>query len=97
MPESSDKDRHATSNHYRYGLQQSPGEVARGGISIIGDMYGRPREIPIIVYRGVEEGPILWLNGATHGDEPEGPFSIFKALAQLGRQRIARHGRRRTR
>ena len=60
-----------------------PGEVARGGIPIMGDMYGRPREIPVIVNHGVEEGPILWLNGATHGDEPEGPFSIFKALAQI--------------
>ena len=59
------------------------GEVVRGGIPIIGDMYGRPREIPIIVYRGVKDGPILWLNGATHGDEPEGPFSIFKALEQI--------------
>ena len=60
-----------------------PGEVARGGIPIMGDMYGRPREIPIIVYHGVEAGPTLWLNGATHGDEPEGPFSIFKALEQI--------------
>jgi len=46
-------------------------------------MYGREREIPIIVYRGMEEGTSLWLNGATHGDEPEGPFSIFLALHQI--------------
>lgn len=59
------------------------GEMKRGGISIGGDMFSRQREIPIIVYHGAEEGPILWLNGATHGDEPEGPFSIFKALAQI--------------
>jgi uncharacterized protein len=60
-----------------------PGEVTRGGIPIGKDMYGREREIPIIVYRGKEDGPVLWLNGATHGDEPEGPFSIFKTLEQL--------------
>lgn len=60
-----------------------PGEAKRGGIPIGGDMYGRQRQLPIIVYRGVEDGPILWLNGATHGDEPEGPFSIFKTLQQL--------------
>lgn len=60
-----------------------PGEVKRGGIPIGADMYGREREIPIIVYRGAEDGPILWLNGATHGDEPEGPFSIFKTLQQI--------------
>ena len=54
------------------------GEVKRGGIVIGGDMFSRERQIPIIVYHGAEDGPILWLNGATHGDEPEGPFSIFQ-------------------
>ncbi len=66
----------------------APGEIQRGGIPIMGDHYGRPREIPIIVYRGVEDGPTLWLNGATHGDEPEGPFSIFKALAAVDVQQL---------
>lgn len=65
-----------------------PGEVKRGGIPIGGDMVNRERQIPIIVYRGVEDGPILWLNGATHGDEPEGPFSIFKALAQIDPKKL---------
>lgn len=65
-----------------------PGEVKRGGIPIMGDMFGRAREIPIIVYNGVNDGPILWLNGATHGDEPEGPFSIFKALEHVDAQSL---------
>ncbi len=60
-----------------------PGEQKRGGIAIGVDMYGRERELPIIVYRGAQDGPILWLNGATHGDEPEGPFSIFLTLKEL--------------
>ncbi len=66
-----------------------PGEVKRGGIPITGDMYSRAREIPIIVYRGINDGPVLWLNGATHGDEPEGPFSIFKALKQIDVQKLS--------
>jgi predicted deacylase len=65
-----------------------PGEAKRGGIPIGVDMAGRPREIPIIVYRGIEEGPRLWLNGATHGDEPEGPFSIFLALREIDPQKL---------
>jgi predicted deacylase len=65
-----------------------PGEVKRGGIPISGDMVQRERILPIIVYRGVEDGPILWLNGATHGDEPEGPFSIFLTLQQLDPQKL---------
>ncbi|MCC7451774.1 MAG: succinylglutamate desuccinylase/aspartoacylase family protein [Anaerolineae bacterium] len=66
----------------------NPGEIQRGGIPIGGDMYDRQRQIPIIVYRGVEDGPTLWLNGATHGDEPEGPFSIFKALQQIDPRKL---------
>lgn len=65
-----------------------PGEVGRGGIPIGRDMYGRDRLVPITVYRGTEDGPTLWLNGATHGDEPEGPFSIFLALQQLDVRRL---------
>ncbi|NLE77482.1 MAG: succinylglutamate desuccinylase, partial [Chloroflexi bacterium] len=60
-----------------------PGEAKRGGIPLGVDLYGRRREMPIIVYRGVEDGPRLWINGATHGDEPEGPYSIMLLLKQL--------------
>lgn len=60
-----------------------PGEAQRGGIPIGPDLYGRDRELPVIVYRGVEEGPILWISGATHGDEPEGPYSIHLTLSQI--------------
>ena len=61
----------------------NPGEIGRGGIPIGRDMYGNERIIPITVFRGAQEGPIMWLNGATHGDEPEGPFSIFLATKTL--------------
>ncbi len=59
-----------------------PGETKRGAIVAGIDMAGTPRATPIIVCRGVEDGPILWINGATHGDEPEGAFSIFMTLAE---------------
>jgi predicted deacylase len=60
-----------------------PGQVQRGGIPIGRDLYGNERELPIVVYRGAQEGPRLWINGATHGDEPEGPYSIMRTLPQL--------------
>lgn len=60
-----------------------PGERKQGGIPIGRDVYGVEREIPLIVCRGAADGPILWLNGAVHGDEPEGPFSIFLALDEI--------------
>lgn len=65
-----------------------PGERKHGAIRAGVDMAGKTRDTPIIVIRGVEDGPRLWLNGATHGDEPEGPFSIFLALQQIDPQKL---------
>ena len=65
-----------------------PGEVARGGIPCGNDMYGNDLEIPITVVCGVEPGPVLWLNGATHGDEPEGPLSILMTLEKLSAKEL---------
>lgn len=44
---------------------------------------GSSREIPVLVCHGAKDGPRLWINGATHGDEPEGAFSIFKLFESL--------------
>jgi uncharacterized protein len=65
------------------------GSRVRGAIPVGRDMASRPREMPIIVVHGAAEGPILWINGATHGDEPEGPFSIYLALAEIDPQQLA--------
>jgi predicted deacylase len=65
-----------------------PGEAQRGVIPIGGDMYGRERGLPIIVYRGVEDGPRLWISGATHGDEPEGPYSINLTVPHIDPQKL---------
>ena len=54
-----------------------PGEAKRGMIPVGNDMAGNTGGIPVIVYHGIEDGPSLWLNGATHGDEPEGPCGDF--------------------
>ena len=54
-----------------------PGEMKRGKIEIGKDLYGNTRGLPVIVYNGIKDGPCLWLTGCTHGDEPEGPFSMF--------------------
>jgi len=65
-----------------------PGQVARGGIPFGNDMYGNKLQIPVTVVCGVEAGPILWLNGATHGDEAEGPLSILMTLEKLSPQEM---------
>ena len=60
-----------------------PGTMSRGGIPTGADVCGGAEEIPVIVCHGVDPGPILWINGATHGDEPEGAFSIFRTLQKI--------------
>lgn len=65
-----------------------PGEIKRGTIPVATDIRGCTRDIPIIVVRGAQDGPRLWLNGATHGDEPEGAFSIFMTLQELNPQTL---------
>ena len=69
-------------------LAVNRGEVKRGAIEAGVDMAGSPRQTPIIVVHGAEDGPRIWLNGATHGDEPEGPLSIFWALQQVDPQQL---------
>ena len=61
----------------------APGTLSRGAIPTGADASGRRREIPVLVCRGAAGGPILWINGATHGDEPEGALSIFKLFEDL--------------
>lgn len=60
-----------------------PGTRVQGSIPIGNNMYGQERQMPIIVVHGANEGPVLWINGGTHGDEPEGALSIFRLLDQI--------------
>ncbi|HIF39420.1 MAG TPA: succinylglutamate desuccinylase [Gemmatimonadetes bacterium] len=64
-------------------LEVKPNSTMRGAILTGKKFDGRPAEIPILVCQGKENGPKLWLNGATHGDEPEGALSIFKTFEWL--------------
>ena len=65
------------------GTEARPGTMTRGAIPVGADVAATAREIPILICRGASDGPILWINGATHGDEPEGALSIFKLFATL--------------
>lgn len=58
------------------------GEVKRGRINIGKNMYGIERSLPVIVYNGAGDGKCLWITGCTHGDEPEGPYSIKLLMDQ---------------
>ncbi len=63
--------------------EAKPGDLARGVIPYGTDAMGHALEIPLIVARGTEAGPRLWVNAGTHGDEAEGALALFKLLAQV--------------
>jgi len=65
------------------------GEVVRCGIPTGKDLYGNERDIPVIIVNGAKAGPILWLNGGTHGDEAEGAISIFKLLEKIDASKLS--------
>ena len=60
-----------------------PGEVALGAIEVTRLAGGTALEIPVIVLCGAEPGPCLWVDGAIHGDEPEGPLTCHNLLREV--------------
>lgn len=48
------------------------GEISKFWLHIINNGLGEPVRIPMLVARGVEDGPILGLNAALHGNELNG-------------------------
>lgn len=61
--------------------QAQRGSVAHGHIAVGELALGSRLDIPVLLIRGVEDGPTLWLNGAVHGDEING-FMAVRALAR---------------
>jgi predicted deacylase len=44
---------------------------------------GSPLASPVVIVRGVEDGPVLWLHGCVHGNEYCGTFIIHELLRSL--------------
>ncbi|PJF08480.1 succinylglutamate desuccinylase/aspartoacylase family protein [Pseudorhodobacter sp. MZDSW-24AT] len=60
-----------------------PGSIARGVIPVTTLAGGTALDIPVVIVNGVNAGPVFWVNGAIHGDEPEGPLACQIALAEV--------------
>jgi predicted deacylase len=61
----------------------APGTIARGAIPVTALAGGTPLEIPVVVVNGARGGPCFWVDGAIHGDEPEGPLACQLALREV--------------
>jgi predicted deacylase len=65
---------------------EAPGRV--DGMLQVGHLPdGSPMEIPVIIVRGPEDGPTVWMHGCVHGNEYCGAFSIHALLRDLALQR----------
>lgn len=61
----------------------APGEIARGAIPV-GELAGGTKiDIPVVVINGAKPGKTFWVNGAIHGDEPEGPLACQIAMREI--------------
>lgn len=50
---------------------------------------GQPIRLPLIVARGRRSGPVLWLNGAVHGDEINGTLAMIDFMNGLDCETLA--------
>ena len=60
-----------------------PGEIARGVIPAAELAGGTKVEMPVVVINGAKPGRVFWVNGAIHGDEPEGPLACQLAMRRI--------------
>lgn len=61
----------------------APGTVVRGVIPVTELAGGTKVEIPLVIINGTKPGPVFWVDGAIHGDEPEGPMACAIALKEV--------------
>lgn len=60
-----------------------PGQVTNGWIEIGETADGQPVQMPVQIVTGESPGPVLWVDGAIHGDELEGTAGIWRVFDRL--------------
>lgn len=63
-------------------------EKVRGKLEVGELASGSKMSIPVIIINGNSKGPVLWLNGAVHGDELNGVFAIIQLVMELKPEQI---------
>ncbi len=67
----------------------APGTVAKGAIAVTTLAGGGALEIPVMVINGAKPGPCLWIDGAIHGDEPEGPLACQILMREVAPEALS--------
>ncbi|MBB4080116.1 hypothetical protein GGR28_002746 [Lewinella aquimaris] len=64
-------------------IDQPPATIRRYWLRIISDGLGEPVRVPLLVAKGTEEGPVLGVTAAVHGDELNGIRVIQRLFGDL--------------
>jgi predicted deacylase len=70
-------------------LKASPGQYVTGMVKVAQLSNGGVIQMPVLIVNGAKPGPRLWLNGAIHGDELNGPMAIRNLLPRLDPQKLS--------
>jgi uncharacterized protein len=65
------------------GLRVLPGTRASGYMEVAKTADGNAVHLPVIVVRGAHDGPVLSIDGGTHGDEVEGVESVIRLTSAV--------------
>lgn len=64
-------------------IRCAPGEKAKGYVGAVTRVDGTSLGLPVLVVNGRHDGPVLVVDGAIHGDEPEGTLAIQQVARGL--------------
>lgn len=67
----------------------APGALTHSTLQVGTMASGQPIALPLLVAKGRADGPVLWLNGAVHGDEINGILAISDFMAGLNCNELA--------
>ena len=66
-----------------------PAGIHEQWLHVVDDALGLPVRVPVLVARGAQEGPVMGLTGAVHGDELNGVASIHRLFSKLDPQKLS--------
>ena len=65
------------------------GTKAHGYVTAVNRVDGSALGLPVVIVAGRKDGPALLVDGAIHGDEPEGTLAIMSFARELDPEQLA--------
>lgn len=64
-------------------ISTQPGTIRKGIWNIGFDTTGILEKIPVIIIKGINNGPTLWIQGCIHGDEPSSSLTVLSLIKEV--------------